>query len=219
MSVPNAHRHYQRATVETASPGKLVLMLFDGAIRFLEQAKGHLGASRPKEAHEAIVRAENIVSELMSSLDMDQGGDIARNLLAVYEFVFMRLVDANMRKDPAPIEEVLPLLHNLRTSWGAAIAQHNAETHSDQPQLAIQSVEQNTVPRLFGSRGNGNGQTKAGGPGNGDTQSAAAAEATSEDSAPPTPAGPPQLGPIYRKPRPPEPDAPPPPAGSLDIVT
>jgi flagellar secretion chaperone FliS len=122
VSVPNAYQNYRKATVETASPGKLVVMLYDGAIRFLTQAKEHLLAGQAKEAHFALVRAEDIISELMSSLDVDKGGEIASNLLALYEFMFMRLVDANVRKDPAPVDEVLEFLVTLRESWQRAVA-------------------------------------------------------------------------------------------------
>jgi len=122
MSLPKAYQNYKRTTVETASPGQLVVMLYDGAARFLDQAKVELDEKRPKEAHLFLIKAQKILSELMSSLDMEQGGEIAENLLALYEFMFMRLVDANMRKDSAPVVEVMELMLSLRGAWGEAAA-------------------------------------------------------------------------------------------------
>ncbi|MBD3175612.1 MAG: flagellar export chaperone FliS [Armatimonadia bacterium] len=127
MSAKRAYSKYRNATVETASPGKLVLMLYDGALRFLNQAVKHLEEESPKEAHFAIVRAEDIVCELMSSLDMDQGGQISKNLLALYEFMYVHLVEANLHKDVGKVQEVMSLITDLRDAWAQAIEIHAQE--------------------------------------------------------------------------------------------
>jgi flagellar protein FliS len=127
MTAKKAYSRYRQATVETASPGKLVVMLYDGALRFLREAVEHLEASRPKEGHFAIVRAENIVCELMSSLDFEQGGQIAKNLYAIYEFVYMHLVEGNIHKDTKRINEVIGLLSELREAWAQAVEVHSKE--------------------------------------------------------------------------------------------
>ncbi len=127
MSVKKAYSRYRQATVETASPGKLVVMLYDGAIRFLNDALKHMDAKKPKESHFSIVRAENILCELMSSLDMERGGKISENLLALYEFMHLRLVEANIHKDPKRVRDVIGLLEDLRAAWAQAVEVHAKE--------------------------------------------------------------------------------------------
>jgi len=131
MSVPKAYQNYRRTVVETASRGQLILLLYDGLLRFLEQAKSELADGRAKEAHFALIKAQNVLSELMASLDLDQGGQIAQNLLAVYEFMFMRLVDANFRKSAEPIDGVVDLVRTLRVAWERAVNAETAERNRD----------------------------------------------------------------------------------------
>lgn len=127
MSARKAYSRYRHSTVETASPGKLVVMLYDGAIRFLGEALEHLEVNHPKETHEAIVKAENILCELMSALDMQRGGKIAENLLSLYEFMHLRLVEANIQKDAGRVRDVLGLLQDLREAWAKAVDIHAQE--------------------------------------------------------------------------------------------
>ncbi|HOS93856.1 MAG TPA: flagellar export chaperone FliS [Armatimonadota bacterium] len=127
MSVPKAYQNYRRTAVETASRGRLILLLYDGLLRFLEQARTELAERKPKEAHFALIKAQNVLSELMASLDLDQGGEIARNLLAIYEFMFMQLVDANFRKSAEPVDEVVDLVRTLREAWDRAVSEETAD--------------------------------------------------------------------------------------------
>lgn len=138
MGAKKAYARYRQATVETASPGKLVVMLYDGAIKFAGEAIDHIEAGRPKEAHFSIVRAEEIIGELMASLDMEQGGQIAKNLLALYEFMYVRLVEANIHKDRQRIDEVISLLTDLREAWAQAVEIHAREQfHARQDKLTV----------------------------------------------------------------------------------
>lgn len=137
MSVPKAYQNYRRTAVETASRGQLILLLYDGLLRFLEQAKAELAERRPKEAHFALIKAQNVLSELMASLDLDQGGEIAHNLLAIYEFMFMQLVDANFRKSAEPVDGVVELVRTLRAAWERAVTAETAERNRD----ALESLE------------------------------------------------------------------------------
>ncbi len=127
MSARKAYSRYRHATVETASPGKLVVMLYDGALRFLGESLEHLEHKRIRETHETIIRAENIICELMSALDLQRGGKIAENLLALYEFMHLRLVEANIHKDALRIREVMGLLQELRDAWAQAVEIHAQE--------------------------------------------------------------------------------------------
>jgi flagellar protein FliS len=115
MSATPYHR-YQQVQVEGADEGALVLMLYDGALRFLE--KGHK-AMVEKDYHKAymeIIRVERILNELMSCLNLE-AGEIAHNLMRLYEFMEWRLILANKDKDPNGVLEVSKLLGSLRDAW------------------------------------------------------------------------------------------------------
>lgn len=108
---------YRQTQAETASPTQLVVMLYDGAIRFLCQAREKMGASDLEARHTLLLKSQKIIAELMSSLDMKQGGEVAANLQRLYGFMLQQLVEANLRDDPKPIEQVLTMLRELRASW------------------------------------------------------------------------------------------------------
>jgi flagellar secretion chaperone FliS len=151
MSARKAYSRYRHSTVETASPGKLVVMLYDGAIRFLGEALEHLEVNHPKETHEAIVKAENILCELMSALDMQRGGKIAENLLSLYEFMHLRLVEANIQKDAGRVRDVLGLLQDLREAWAKAVDIHAQEQfRAKQAALPAQERSPETRPANAG---------------------------------------------------------------------
>lgn len=112
---------YKKAQVQTASPEQILLMLYDGAIRFLNQAKVHMENKNVEESHTNIIKAQRIITEFMSSLDMDLGGEMAANLFNLYEYLHYRLVQANIKKDLEAIDEVLGHLRSLRQTWEEAI--------------------------------------------------------------------------------------------------
>ena len=118
--VTNPYMQYQEASLETASQGKLLLMLYDGAIRFLVTTQTALGEHRWVDAHQASVRAQDIIHELMFSLNME-AGDIAQNLYRLYEYMNWRLVHANVRREAAGAKEVEGLLRDLRGAWAEAV--------------------------------------------------------------------------------------------------
>lgn len=115
-------RTYQAQSVLTASPGQLVLMLYDGALRFLGQAIVALKspedtAGRIESANKNLQRTQAILSELKGSLNFEVGGDHARNLDRLYDYHLRRLFEANIKKDPKPAEEVEGLIRQLRDGW------------------------------------------------------------------------------------------------------
>ncbi len=120
MSI-NMQERYLQVQVQTATPEMLITMLMDGAVRFLRQAKTHLAAGRVEATHRAIIRAQDIVTELNTSLDMDKGGEVAQQLRRTYEMLLTRLVDANARKEPALIDQLISYLLDLRGSWVEAV--------------------------------------------------------------------------------------------------
>ena len=119
--VTNPYHQYQEANLETASQGKLLLMLYDGAIRFLMTSQLALEQQRWTDAHQANMRAQDIVNELMMSLNMEAGGDIANNLFRLYDYMNWRLVQANVKRDAAGLKEVVSLLRDLREAWVEAV--------------------------------------------------------------------------------------------------
>ncbi|HKE78726.1 MAG TPA: flagellar export chaperone FliS [Solirubrobacteraceae bacterium] len=107
---------YREASVMTASPEQLVVMLYDGAGRFLRQAEGSLAEGSQLQAWEKLSRAEAIIDELLATLDMD-AGEIAERLQAIYVFCKTRLIEARIERDPVRIGQVAGLLAELRGAW------------------------------------------------------------------------------------------------------
>lgn len=118
-----AHRHYQKTQVESANPAKLILMLYDGAIRFLIRATGSLSAGDKEAFMTDVVRAQRIITELMSVLDSSKNPEVALNLARIYEYMIRQLGLAMIRTDAAPATEVKDLLEDLREGWQGAISQ------------------------------------------------------------------------------------------------
>ncbi len=112
---PNA---YRASAVLTASPGQLVVMLYDGARRFLHQASVAMGDGDIPGAHNKLTRAEDIIRHLRNTLDMEQG-EIAARLQSIYTFSLSHLRQARLDQDPAKILEIDDMLGKLRESWSA----------------------------------------------------------------------------------------------------
>ena len=110
---------YRRMDVETRSPMELVVMLYDGALRFVGDAREAIARRDVKARTEASRRALDIVSELQNTLNLEQGGDIARELDRLYSYVCTRLLDVT-RGDAAAADEVYKLLGMLRDGWSQA---------------------------------------------------------------------------------------------------
>src|SRR3990170_4423612 len=97
-----AYRQYEKTQTHTADAGELVVMLYQGAIRFLSRASMALESGNLQESHDSLIRSQEIIAELMGSLDM-KVADVAYNLFRVYEYMHHRLVQANLDKDQAPV--------------------------------------------------------------------------------------------------------------------
>ena len=115
-------RTYRSNAVLTASPGQLVLLLFDGALNALAIARAAMG--RPEEdfrrmevINHQLLKAQAIVSELQGGLNFEAGGEMARTLDRLYSYYNNRLMEANLRKQPAPVIEVEKMLGELRAGW------------------------------------------------------------------------------------------------------
>ena len=117
---------YRKASVSTMDQTKLIVMLYDGAIKNLTIAVDRMQRGMVEETHKHLVKAKNIITELMLSLNLDKGGDIAKNLRSLYSFMFGQLIEANVQKDPAPAVEVIKLLKELRDAWTVIGAQNKS---------------------------------------------------------------------------------------------
>ncbi len=110
-------QEYQKGAVNGASPLQLVIMLYDGAIRFMEAGKYGIDQQDLEIQNKNLQKAQKIIMELMSCLDMEKGGEIANNLLALYTYVLNELVEANIGDKVEPIDRCIKILCDLRESW------------------------------------------------------------------------------------------------------
>jgi flagellar protein FliS len=113
---------YKQQSILTAPRGQLVVMLYDGCLRFLGQAAHAMRAGEVGEAGMRLSRAEAIVDELLSTLDLERGGVIASRLQGIYVWSTRKLMEARLEQDPAAIETVAELLGELRESWAQVAA-------------------------------------------------------------------------------------------------
>ena len=107
---------YRETQIKTASKGKLVVLLYDGLIRFLDIALENLPKKRYDLVNENLLKAQDIVSELMMSLNFE-AGDISNKLLSIYSFFNSKLIEGNIKKDQAPIAFVRRMSSDLRDVW------------------------------------------------------------------------------------------------------
>jgi len=134
---------YRKVATQTATPGQLVLMLYDGAIKFLNQARQGFDCEDPLDfnltINNNIQRAQAIIQELNSSLDMQGGGEVSENFRRLYSYMEDRLHDANMKKEPEGIDDVLRRVTILRDAWAEMLgkSEDNPAATLDQAALAV----------------------------------------------------------------------------------
>lgn len=120
MSQANLLRKYREMEVKTSSPARLILLLYNEAIKCLNEAKEKIGAKDTKGGNDLLVKAQKIIRELMCSLNLEVG-EIATRWYSLYEFIHYRLIQANLQKDVQIVEEALKLLKPLRDAWIKAV--------------------------------------------------------------------------------------------------
>lgn len=117
----NPWKSYQQVATQTAPPGQLVLMLYEGAIRFLDKALAGFNLDDPAEFNQTIsnnvLRAQDIIFELNVTLNITEGGELAMTLRSLYDYMSRKLMDGNLKKDEAPIRDVLGRIAVLRDAW------------------------------------------------------------------------------------------------------
>jgi flagellar secretion chaperone FliS len=113
---------YKQQSILTATPGQLVVMLYDGCLRFLNQSAHAMREGDLAEAGRRMARGEAIIEELLSTLDLEQGGVIASRLQGIYVFCHRQLMEARLQRDADKIDTVVRLLGELRDSWAQVAA-------------------------------------------------------------------------------------------------
>ena len=117
MYTANAYNTYKNNSVNFASKDQLLLMLVDGAVKFSKIARQAMEDKDILKAHENLIKTQDIFYELMATLDVNQGGQWAHQLMSIYEFIVIRLGEANIKKDTKIMDEVIPLIEDIRDTW------------------------------------------------------------------------------------------------------
>ena len=158
MALPT--QEYLKTKVMTASAEMLTLMLWDGAIRFAEQGKDAILKKDIESSYKALVRSQKIVMELNASLKHDVNPDLCGKLASLYNFIYRRLVEANLEKDPKFVDDALEIMRHQRETWVLLMDKldkervsenrdtvtANADAVSTSDQIPATSAEQGTAP-------------------------------------------------------------------------
>lgn len=118
--MPNPYAQYRQTQVQTAAPEQLILMLYDGVIRFCLQGKECIEKRDVSGANVALIRVQDVIGELQFSVN-DEAGEIAQQLSLLYDYLYRRALDANLAKDVAIIDEIVNMVRDLRSTWVEAI--------------------------------------------------------------------------------------------------
>lgn len=133
MSFNKQHQVYQNNAVNTASPSELTLMLYNGCIKFIKQAMKDIDGDQFEAKNKNIQKAQNIILELMVTLNMEV--DISNQFMSLYEYMHHRLTEANTQHDKAALEEVLSFVIEFRDTWKQVILQTRKKQYSKGAQV------------------------------------------------------------------------------------
>ena len=146
----NYQNAYKKASVNTLDQTKLIIMLYDGAIKNASFAVEHMKSGQIEKVHDCLIKTKNIVTELMATLNMDRGGDIANNLQSLYSYMFSQLIEANMNKKTEPVVVVIDLLKELRAAWTQINSKkkNDAKTQNTPEKGKMQNNQENAEKRI-----------------------------------------------------------------------
>ena len=141
---------YKKASVNTLDQNKLIIMLYDGAIKNANFAVQYMESGDIEKVHDSLIKTKNIVTELLATLNMDQGGEIAKNLKSLYSYMFSQLVEANMEKKSEPVLAVIDLLKELRGAWIQIREKKKPEEKKGNAsdKSMMQNLQENTEKRI-----------------------------------------------------------------------
>jgi len=124
MGQADVLKKYREMEIKTSSPAKLILILYNEAIKCLNRAKEKVKVKNVEESNDLLIRAQKIIRELMCSLNL-KIGEMATRWYSLYEYIYYRLIQANLQKDIQVIDEALDLLKPLRDAWIKAMEEVN----------------------------------------------------------------------------------------------
>jgi flagellar protein FliS len=137
MNTGHPWKSYRQIATQTASPGQLILMLFDGALNSMERARLGFEQTAPgirnEMIHNNLRSAVDIIRHLNSSLNLEAGGELAQTLRRLYDYFDSRLTESNLRKHREGIDEVIGHLGGIREAWATMLNQQNQDTHLSPP--------------------------------------------------------------------------------------
>lgn len=132
MAINNPYKSYQQNSVNTASPGELTLMLYNGCIKFIKLARKAITDKSVEEKNTNLIKAQNIIHEFMVTLNMDV--KVSSELMVMYDYINRRLVEANVSSDLAILEEVEGLVTELRDTWKQVIQMNRKQQFANSGQ-------------------------------------------------------------------------------------
>ena len=135
----NAYQKYKNTQIETANQEKLLIMMYNGAIKFSKQAKEAINRNDYEAVNNSLVRTQAILLELQATLDHQKGGEIAENLDALYDYMKRRLTDANVDKEKEPIDEVIDMLNELKETWVEASKKIKKNNNTGNKRISVKS--------------------------------------------------------------------------------
>ncbi len=133
MALNNPYQSYKQNSVNTASPGELTLMLYNGCLKFMSLAKKAISDGNTEAKNTNLLKAQNIIHEFMVTLNMDY--KVSNELMVMYDYLHRRLVEANVKSDLAIIEEVEGFVTELRDTWKEAIQLNRQQQFSTSGQI------------------------------------------------------------------------------------
>ncbi|MDT0162169.1 MULTISPECIES: flagellar export chaperone FliS [Bacillus] len=133
MATKNPYQSYQQNSVTTASPGELTLMLYNGCLKFIVQAKKAIADKNIEAKNTNIQKAQNIIRELMVTLNMDQ--EVSQNMMSLYDYMNRQLIEANLKSDAAILDEVEGLVTEFRDTWKEVIQVNRQKQFSQAGQI------------------------------------------------------------------------------------
>jgi flagellar secretion chaperone FliS len=126
----NGIQSYRKTDVSTSDPVKLVIMCYEGAIDSLKLAKEKMREEDYEKKAKAVIRAQDIIDELLCSLDFEKGGVIAANLSRLYNYMLRRILHGDVNKDTGAIDEVIGMLSELLSAWQSIYSQKDMQARS-----------------------------------------------------------------------------------------
>lgn len=134
-------KQYQASNINTATPEKLMILLFDAAIQFLQKAKIAIAEKNFQERSTNIDGARKILRELMRTIDLENGNDVSKQLFKLYNRMAMNLIKANVQKDSGKVDEVITDLSNIRWGFQKAIEIQSGVTTLEQAMQEQEAAE------------------------------------------------------------------------------